>query len=51
MSRKRELVILYVLLLFAAGCVGRTQPGNEKVNILFILVDDLGWADLDYTGS
>jgi arylsulfatase A-like enzyme len=51
MRRKRELVILFVLLLFAASCTGKMQPKHEKVNILFILVDDLGWADLGYNGS
>jgi arylsulfatase A-like enzyme len=51
MRSKRELVILFVLLFFVASLTGRTQPVNEKVNILFILVDDLGWADLGYNGS
>lgn len=32
-----------------AGCNRTVTP--EKPNILFILVDDLGWADLGYTGS
>lgn len=51
MKGKRVLVILFVSFFFAACCAGRTQPNNQKVNILFILADDLGWADLGYTGS
>jgi len=29
----------------------RWELKNEKPNVIFILVDDLGWADLGYTGS
>ncbi len=51
MKMKRKFVILLVLLLFAASYTGRTQPKHQEINILFILVDDLGWADLGYNGS
>ena len=51
MKGKTEYVMLFVLFLFAVSCTGRTQPKHEKVNMLFILVDDLGWADLGFTGS
>ena len=27
------------------------QPAEEKPNVLFIVVDDLGWADVGYQGS
>lgn len=27
------------------------KPTQEKINILFFLVDDLGWTDLGYSGS
>ncbi len=50
--------LLLILLFFATACT-KTQlkddhPAHQaegKPNILFILVDDLGWSDLGYSGS
>jgi arylsulfatase A-like enzyme len=36
---------------FIAGCAQTKTKTSNKPNILFILADDLGWADLGYTGS
>jgi len=49
MHKKLLYKILIVCMPLVAGC---NSPGkNKKPNILFILVDDLGWSDLGYTGS
>ncbi len=37
--------------LLAGGCIHTPEGGREKLNLLFILVDDLGWADLGCYGS
>ncbi len=31
--------------------IGQADGENELTNFLFILVDDLGWADVGYQGS
>lgn len=47
-------VFLFVFSIFLIGC--NVQKENEKVksekpNILFILVDDLGWSDTSFMGN
>jgi len=42
--------ILLVAVLFGALCSYAADPA-AKPNILFIVADDLGWADLGYHGS
>lgn len=45
----RSLILIAILLLPMMGaCINDAQ---EKPNIVFILIDDLGWKDLSYTGS
>ncbi len=46
---KIKLLLLKITLLsiLFIGCNSR----NKKPNVIFILVDDLGWNDLGYTGS
>ena len=39
---------LVVLTLLLTGCISKD---NEQPNIVFILVDDLGWRDLGFMGS
>jgi arylsulfatase A-like enzyme len=43
------------LALAAGGCesgpTGRSSPSAKKPNIIFIIVDDMGWADLGCYGS
>ncbi len=53
--------VLVLAGMIFTSCQGRQIPGNESKsiqngngshpNILFILVDDLGWKDLGYMGS
>ena len=42
----RVLVLSYLFLLFASSVAAESRP-----NVLFILVDDLGWSDVSYNGS
>uniref|UniRef100_UPI003216BF20 sulfatase n=1 Tax=uncultured Draconibacterium sp. TaxID=1573823 RepID=UPI003216BF20 len=47
---KLFLIVLTVVFLlpFRGGC---KQKIKNKPNVVFVLVDDLGWADLGYNGS
>jgi len=47
----RYLILLSVLTLLASCQEKTTVPEHKKPNVLFILVDDLGYHDLSYTGS
>jgi len=49
-------IILLALIVFASGCQSKKSKETEKEtankpNIVFIMVDDLGWSDLSYNGS
>ena len=43
----KQTLLIAIFLLFI-GCIG---TDNKKPNVIFILVDDLGWNDFGYTGS
>ena len=46
--------IIYIILLFAfqLQAFGKTERTSDiKPNIIFLLVDDLGWRDVGYMGS
>lgn len=45
----RSVLTFWLLLAVAISSSAQKEP--KQPNILFILVDDLGWADLGYTGS
>lgn len=38
-------------LSFLVSFIGKAQQNRDHPNVVFILVDDLGWADLGYQGS
>ena len=40
-------IYLILLIVFISAC----SKSDKKPNVIFILVDDLGWNDLGYTGS
>lgn len=44
----QRLAAMLVLALILLGC---SEPAHERPNILFILVDDLGWSDIGPFGS
>ena len=47
--RNGRALIVLVLLALWAGC-GTGPPPGERPNLLFILMDDVRWDDLGYTG-
>ena len=56
---KYIVTLAALVLLFQTGdeqgtaldCRGQDTRGSEKPNIVFIMVDDLGWTDVGYMGS
>ena len=50
-SRKKMLAFLISLTFSLYITCGYAQKASQAPNVVFILVDDLGWADLGYTGS
>ncbi len=49
--RIKSLIAVCAFLIICFGCSSEGKSKDDKPNIVFILVDDLGWADLGYTGS
>lgn len=49
----RLKIIPFILIFFTGGLILTTcsDPPQQKPNIVFIFIDDLGWKDLGYTGS
>ncbi len=44
-------VVFLFLLLMVSGCESEKPVHEKKPNIVFILADDLGWADLPAYGN
>jgi len=42
---------IYILIVFALVSTACIKSDSEKTNVVFILVDDLGWTDLSVMGS
>jgi arylsulfatase A-like enzyme len=49
--RIKSITIVAAFLIICYGCLNKRKSKTAKPNILLILIDDLGWADLGYTGS
>jgi len=45
--------LLSALILFSGSCVGPSQGSEKSIvpNVVLIVVDDLGWKDLEFMGS
>ena len=51
MKVNNVLLIITVFLLFISSCQNNASEFNLKPNIVFFLIDDLGWTDLGCYGS
>lgn len=47
----QSIVSIAISLLAFSSCSMPATPGNKSPNIVFILADDLGWADLPVYGN
>lgn len=48
---KAYLPLVWMMILFIGGCQEAETPPPSQPNFVFILADDLGWADLSSYGS
>ena len=47
----KRLIIFLLLLVLVGGAGAQTEKPARKPNVIFFLVDDLGWADMGFEGS
>ncbi|TNF43286.1 MAG: DUF4976 domain-containing protein [Bacteroidetes bacterium] len=45
------IIAIAFIFVYGSGCYRQGELKTDKPNVLFILVDDLGWADLGHSGS
>ncbi len=45
------ILIVFDLIALMSSCADRPDRPLERPNIIFVLMDDLGWTDLSYMGS
>jgi len=48
---EKTVLVLAPLALLAAGCVSQGEAGDRPLNVIYILADDMGYADLSCTGQ
>jgi len=51
MSERKQISLIFSLFILSAILLSSCTARPDKPNILFILVDDLGWSDVAYNGS
>ena len=50
-TNTNSLLISLIIVVWFISCSTKSTTKAKQPNVLFVLVDDLGWADLGYTGS
>ncbi len=50
-KKTTKLILISIFLSFTLNCKTKSAINQKKPNIVFILIDDLGWKDLGYMGS
>lgn len=50
-SLKLSYLFFAITTAFLIGCVSPEAPESDKMNVVFFLVDDMGWADVGCYGS
>ncbi len=46
-----QVVVMMIVLMFVPMSIAQGDSADPKPNVLFILIDDLGWKDVGFMGS